>query len=388
MLCIIASIFMVISVLAFASCSSNSNSNSGSDSGANDNTEDVAAGDTETITLRFASGNPSFDHFYTVVNAAWYEYVNRETNGKIIMEGYYDNTLTPQENALEATKNGIVDVGEVYSAFWGDMFPLWEVFFLPFQYPWPDGYTFHHAVAEMIETHPEFVEQVEAQGVKFVMLHGDGIGQIISTAPLRTFDEFKGKIINAGSNIDKQLFEALGAATEILASADIYDNLAKGVIDATGWSINGTYIFSLQDVAKYMTRIDGSHQAWLYVMNNDVYESIPDEYKYLFDFDISKDFMYLFGYTFAQDDMEDFQRLQDDGMEIIYLSDADKAKVVEAAAPLIDTWKDRINALGYDADTIYDDWKQIVDKYDDGDDFSGSKEQLEALGVEVPEYFE
>jgi TRAP-type C4-dicarboxylate transport system substrate-binding protein len=370
--------------ITFTACSSNSESDSEANGG---NATDATGDNRENITLRFSSGNPSFDHFYTVVNAAWYEYVSRETNGEITIEGYYDNTLSPQENALEATKNGIVDIGEVYSAFWGDMFPLWEVFFLPFQYPWPDGYTFHHAVAEMIETHPEFVEQVEAQNVKFVMLHGDGIGQIISTNPIRTFDEFKGKIINAGSNIDKQLFESLGAATEILAASDIYDNLAKGVIDATGWSINGTYIFSLQDVAKYMTRIDGSHQAWLYVMNKDVYESIPEEYKYLFDFDISKDFMYLFGYTFAQDDIEDFELLQEAGMEIIYLSDADKAKVVETAKPLINTWKERVSALGYDADAIYEDWKQIVDKYDDGDDFSGLKEQLESFGVEVPEYF-
>lgn len=337
------------------------------------------------VIIRFSSMNPAEDNKNAVVTQAWINHIEKETNGGIKFETYYNNTACEAEDQLEAARTGIVDIGDAFSAFWGDNFTLWELFNLPFQYDFPDGYAFSHATAQMITEFPEFIEQVEAQGVHFILLHGDGVGQTYTNKPIYTIDDVKGKIINAGSVSDKKMLEMFGASTEMLGPMDVYDNVSKGVIDGFDQCYTGSFCTGAIDGAKYATELNGAHQGWFYVMNNDTYNSLPDEYKKYFDFDQTKEFMYLLGYQFAQDEIYYRDQIEQSGrVTIIKPTDEEYARFQEAAKPMVQDWIDTVTAAGYDGQAMYDRWVELLDEYATPD-FTGCRDRLTSLGVAIPD---
>jgi TRAP-type C4-dicarboxylate transport system substrate-binding protein len=329
--------------------------------------------------------NPAEDNKYAVVAKAWFNYLKDASDGQLQFEEYYNSTAAAAPDQLEAAKNGIVDIGEQFSPFWGDNFPLMELFNLPFVYPFPDGIAYSHVIVDMMEKYPEFQQEVENMGVKFVMIHGDGVNQIFSKEPIRSMADLKGKIINVGSNSDRKLMELLGATTEMMDSMEVFDNLSKGVLDGCNMCYAGVFVTGTIDAVKYITEINSSHQGWFFVMNPDTYNSLPADIQPLFDLGTSKEFIYLFGYQFAMDELLKREQLKNDpNYEIINLSDEEYAKWKEVAAPFGADWVAEVTALGYDGQAMYDDFMGFLQNYQELD-VSGYKDRLNELGVTTPD---
>jgi len=369
---------MIISLAACNSTGSTGSTASVAPTEPSQNTTD------ETYTIRFSSMNPSEDNKYSVVCKAWFNYIEEQTNGAVQFEEYYNSTAAEAEDQLDAARTGIVDIGEMFSPFWGNNFTLWELFNLPFQYSFPDGYTYTHAALAMIQKYPEFIEQVESQGVHFVLMHGDGVNQIFSKEPIESISDLQGKIFNVGSVTDKKLMEKLGASTEMMDSMDVFDNVSKGVLDGFNQCYAGSFVTGSIDAVSYITEINSSHQGWFFVMNDDVYNSLPEEYRKYFDLPETEEFMNLLGYQFAQDELLRREQLKNDpNYTFIDLGD-EYQEWIDAASGMSTEWIDEVTAQGYDGKAMYEDWKNFLAQYADAD-FSGYKEELENLGVTVPD---
>jgi len=233
-----------------------------------------------------------------------------------------------------------------------------------------------------MEQYPEYVAQVEAQGVRLLGVHGDGVNQTFSKVPIRTVADMQGMIVNVGNTTDMQLMQSLGISTEMIGPLEVYDNVSKGVIDAFNFSYFGAVITGAGDAIDYVTEINGAHQAWFFLMNNDSYNKIPDEFKYLFEFDFMKQFYYLWGYQFAQADVLGREALIE--TKTIIIPEPEDLEVWKIAAqPLAQEWIDRVTAQGYDGEGMYRFFRQKVDEFS-ALDHTGFKQQIEAFGVEVP----
>ena len=369
--CIVLALLMVLSM---ASCGNK----------AADPAAPAADGEAEPILLRVSSMNPSNDSKYAVVLQAYFNMVEKETNGLITFELYPSDTAHAAADALSACKTGIVDIAEFYAPFWVGMFPAWELFFMANQYSFPDGNVWANAVCEMMKEYPEFVNEVEAQGVKLLGVHGDAMNQLCLDERIDSVDDLKGKIINAGSNYDKALMESIGAKTEMLNAPDVYDNMSKGVIDGYNFSYIGNIILGTADAIDYICEVNGSHQAWFFIMNEDSYNSIPDQYKYLFEFETMETFIRLWGYQFASDE-SNAKAILSETKEIYTLSDEEMAKFEAAAEPLLNEWIAKMDELGQDGQAMYDYFRSIVEQGEP--DTSTYRDLLLSYGVEVPEHF-
>ena len=343
----------------------------------------IADASSRTITLRFSSMNPAPDHKYSVVWRAYANAVREATNGAIIFEEFYSSTANEAHDALAAARTGIVDISELFSPFWGGAYSLWELFFLPFEYNFPDGYAWSHAVVAMMEEYPEFLAQVEARGVRLLAVHGDGVNQTFSRTPIRTVADMQGMIVNVGSTVDMQLMQSLGVSTEMIGPLEVYDSASKGVIDGFNFSYIGALVTGAGEAVDYITEINGSHMAWFFLMNNDSYNRIPDEYKYLFDFEFMKQFYYLWGYQFAQDDVL-ARNILDQTKTIVIPEPKELAVWKAAAEPLAREWIDRVTAEGHDGEGMYRFFRKKVEEFN-AIDHTGFREQLEAFGVATPD---
>lgn len=359
----------------------------GPEGGGEPSGEGASKGDSgAAVTLRVATMNPASDGKIGIVLQSYINYVERETDGAVKFELYPSDTACAAADAYTACQNGIVDISEYMCAFWGEDFPLWELFFMPFEYDFPDGNQWANAVCGMMEKYPEFEEEVTAKGVKLVGVHGDAANQIMMSKPLESAAGLKGKVLHVGTNNDRQMMEAMGVSCEMLVPTDVYDNLSKGVIDGLSSSYAGTVALGFAEELSYVMEINGFHQAWFMIMNQDAYNRIPAEYQYLFDYETTSKWTRLWGYQFASDEMHAKEEVQND-LQIVEASKEDMESLRTAASPVFEEWKKKVNDLGMDADEVYAYFKELVQNGKDCDT-SGYRGELEELGVEVPDYYE
>ncbi|MDR1573162.1 MAG: TRAP transporter substrate-binding protein DctP [Clostridiales Family XIII bacterium] len=372
---------------AFAFCMRGGGDKSNSDAGSQDSqASDAVGGGGETFTLSFSSVNPAEDNKYKVVAQAWFNYLEQESGGRIKVNAYFNSQAASPAEQLIAAKNGVVDIGEFYSTYFAENYPLNELFTLPFQFPFPDGMAWSRTYNAMLEKYPEFRAEFEDKGVVLLFMHGDGVEQLWSKQPVRTMDDLLGMIVNCGSTTDVRLYQLLGANTEMLNSMETFDALSKGVVDATSFCFAGGVVTGVYEACNYVTETNGAHSAWAFVMNKDTYDSLGD-LQYLFQPDRLAEFAELFGYQFAMDELLVQERVKaDPNYEYITLSDEDMAKFREAAQPFVGDWIQKVTDLGYDGQAMYDDFASFVRQYSDFETaIKGKKDRLVALGAEVPE---
>ena len=120
---------------------------------------------------------------------------------------------------------------------------------------------------------------------KVLMLWNSDTASLMSkNKPLRTLDDLKGMKIRAPSAAQSAQLEALGATPIDMPAPQIYNNLDRGVIDATMIPMSAALDFKLIEVAKYFT-IDAplGRSPFLVAMNKGRYEKLPADLRKVID---------------------------------------------------------------------------------------------------------
>jgi TRAP-type C4-dicarboxylate transport system substrate-binding protein len=125
----------------------------------------------------------------------------------------------------------------------------------------------------------------EYKDTKVLMLWNSDSASIMSkTKPVRTLEDFKGMKIRTPSAGQSAQIEALGATPIDMPVTQIYNNLDRGVIDASQIPMSAALDFKLIEVAKYFT-IDAplGRSPFLVAMNRKRYEALPADLKKIID---------------------------------------------------------------------------------------------------------
>ena len=142
---------------------------------------------------------------------------------------------------------------------------------------------------------------------------------------------------------DVPIVGALGALGALGASAVaqpvnvINQNLTNGVIDAIAVGPSAIRSFNLQEPANYITTwFPGSGSAFVLLMNNDVYNGLSEEVRGWVDA-AAVEALSLSGGAFCDKAATDGMALAaEEGVEMIDISDAEKARWLETIGPALD----------------------------------------------------
>ena len=113
----------------------------------------------------------------------------------------------------------------------------------------------------------------EFKDTKVLMLWNSDSASLMSRAkPIRTLDDLKGMRIRTPSAAQSAQLEALGATPVDMPANQIYNNLDRGVIDASMIPMSAALDFKLIEVTKYFTinaplgrslRCEWQRESWL-----------------------------------------------------------------------------------------------------------------------------
>ncbi|MBF7083641.1 TRAP transporter substrate-binding protein [Desulfallas sp. Bu1-1] len=177
------------------------------------------------------------------------ERVKEATNGQVNIKIYYNGQLSSTDQALDSLKRGVTDM-ESSTSYWGGTVPESDVIWLPF---WSKGH--QHAMHVMRETKigEMFEEAYHKQGVKVLFYWPVSIEGLISTEPIKTYADMKGKKLRMGSSMWPTWFKEMGVTPINVAPSEQYEAMMRGTMDGTIYVLYSIDTYKFHEVAKNLT---------------------------------------------------------------------------------------------------------------------------------------
>ncbi len=307
----------------------------------------------EAIKLKFANFFPPMHK-----NAQLMEKVSAELNkklaGKVEITHYSGGTLLTAPKMAAGVASGIADIGLAHCAYSRGRFPVMEIMELPLGFP--SGYIGTHVANDFYNKFKP--KEWDAYQPLMFGTSGTNVLQTLNK-PVRTLEELKGLKIRGTGRVG-DLVKALGATPMPVEMVDLYESLRRGVIDGTYTPLETLKGFKIGEVEKYTTaswRV-GNTYAFYVVMNKNKWNTLPpDAQKVIGDY--FRDYIETWAIEWNNIDIEGADFFKKQGGQIINLTDAEGARWVKAAEPVVAEFKKDLMSKGHKADEV-DSWVSFI----------------------------
>lgn len=274
------------------------------------------------------------------------EMVNAELDGRLCMEVYGSSELYDDDAVFEALLNGDVQMAAPSAAKFGRYSQELQLFDVPFLF----DSALH--VLEFLETEAaaKMFATVEDDGFVMLGFWSNGMYQISGKTPLRLPSDAKGMTfrVQALTPAVQGLMDAMGATGQKMAFSKVYDALASGEVQGqyNTWSNIQGMGFYLEQAA--VTETNFAYLGYPVVMSRAFLDSLEPA--------LREEFLGLFAlvthernrFAFEINQARRQDILDDDGI-IIRLTEAELEEWRSALAPIVDQFRENVNAELIDA---------------------------------------
>lgn len=316
----------------------------------------------EEVTLRMHQFLPAQANVPKNILIPWMESVMEDSDGRITIQHFPSMQLggKPPELISQAV-DGVADIVWTVSGYTPGRFPHTEVFELPFMMS--DAEATSRAYWEMGQKY-----MVDADFKDFHVLglwvHGPGI--IHSSDPVVSPGDLSGVKLRAPTRVTNMMLSSMGATAVGMPVPAVPEALSKGVIDATviPWEVTGalkvpelvTNHLEFGDASLYTT-------TFLFAMNKDAYNALPDDLKAVIDANSGADFSAAAGRQMQEDDGPSREAALDLGNNITTLTPGQVEEWRTASAATIDAWIEEVGAQGLDGAALIDEARALIEKH-------------------------
>lgn len=290
--------------------------------------------------------------------AKWIEEATKE-RAKVTI--YPACSLAPPREVYRAVQTGVADCTWLWVPPTPGIFPLSEIVMLPGLFP--SMAISNVVMAELFRKYPQFEQQFSPK-VKYLSTQVHMRADLHTSAPIRTLDDLKGKVIACVDDQSAKAMKMLGANVTQMPSVEMYQSLQRGVIQGCviAWS---NYIkHSLHEATKYHTLIAICPGVSHWIFNRNTWNKFtPQEQRELQIRELH--FQRSLTIGAVRDSM--YARRQhctpEKGHEYIELSKEDIQKMKNTFRPVWNKWAERMEAKGFPAKAILADTEVWVKEY-------------------------
>ena len=232
----------------------------------------------KVITLKVANFFPP-PAFQSKVLEEFCRDLEKRTGGKVKVDYYAGGSLLKPTATFDGIVSGITDIGYAHVYYTPGRMPVTEASGLPLGFP--TGWV---ASQVMNDFYLEFKPK-EFDSVKVLWLNASPPTAIATAKkPIHTLEDLKGLTIRA-PGIAGEVIKALGATPAPTPMPEVYDAIAKGVIDGESSNFETLFAFKFAEVVKYTTsvwQINNPYPFYL-AMNKNSYKKLPPDIRSIFD---------------------------------------------------------------------------------------------------------
>jgi len=266
-----------------------------------------------------------------------------------------------QKVAYDGVQEAICEITGFFPSISPDRFPLAQVLSRPLIYK--TGEAAALGWLDMRAKYPQI--DAEFEEVKVLYYGNNEPGGILSRhpEPIRTLEEFQGKLY-ASWGEPVRIVEMLGGESMLTSKAEIYTQLETGVADAYIGNLGWYREARMDEVVNSITIVGFQSLQLMYIMNKDIYESLPPDLQDIID-DVGDKSVFV-GAMFDgyAEEVYDFLREEYPDTVIYELPADERAKWLEKIAPIHDEWVTEANAAGAPGREMLEDFISFCQKYD------------------------
>lgn len=292
----------------------------------------------------------------------WAEQVEKRTNGRVKIEFFWSSSLVKGPDILNAVRNGIVEMGKIFTVDHVGQLPLAQLGNLPFTTD--DVYVIQKAMADMIAKYPAWKKEFDQQGIVRLGGLATGTVNILSKKPVKSLDDLKGLTIRARGP-QATVLKQVGAVPVSIAFGELYEALDRGVVGSTIMYELSIMPYKFNETATNFTYVGLGHAIQAEIMNRDYFESLPaDIRKILMDTMAEAEIWYSM--TFADKLAKETKQMETgDGtpkVTFFQFPEADLKKWKKDSESLFTDWVTSNKSRGATPQMLDEFWA-LIDKY-------------------------
>lgn len=315
----------------------------------------------QEVTLKFqhfvspASANPTY------FMQPWADAIEEQSGGRIKVELFPFMQLGGSAAEMyDQIADGIVDGGWVIPGYEPGRFPEAEAMELPFMVTKSAE---EASVAAWNYSQQHLLDNFE--DVHLIAIHMHGRGLVYKKGdPIGTVEDFAGLKLRGPSRPATLLLEKLGATPIGMPVPQFPESLALGVVDGGVITFEQAPSLKLDELTDSHTDVAGDKSLYnlyfLWAMNKDKYESLPDDLKAVIDANSGEMASAWAGRAHDTGDAEGRDILLAAGHRAAELSVEETARIEALGDEVIAAWIEEMNAKGYDGAQLVADARAAV----------------------------
>lgn len=288
-------------------------------------------------------------HIQSQLAEQWCKEVEKRTGGKVVINYYPGSTLTKANQNYDGVVEGISDIGMSAFAYSRGRFPVMAAVDLPM------GYTSGVQATEVTNAVYAQFKPEELSDVQPMYFHAHGPGLLFTTPrPVKNLEDLSGLKIRATGNSAK-LVEALGGTPVAQSMPTCYQSLQKGVVDGSMHPIESNKGWKLAEVVKFATESYpvAYTTSFFVVMNKDKWNQIDPESRKIIG-EINAEWALKHGAAWDESDEAGREFFLSKGGTFVPLTEAEAARWVEAALPVMEEYKTEAAGKKIDGKAVVD----------------------------------
>lgn len=293
----------------------------------------------------------------------------------INMRFYSNSTLLNQENMVDGLRAGTADIGMVCISFFPNEFPVSNMWIQPgmgVQSSSGGSGAFASWLIDNQDKYPEYDD--------FVALHGSNNGPVSfeTTFKIESLSDLKGKQITTAP-ILSSVIQALAANPINLPTSEAYEAFRSGLVEGAYESLGGTMVMGYTDYASNALVVALNSEVYAYCMNKSSFEKMPP----------SQQEAFLAGWHkgWWEGQLPHYEELMilsappivENAPKLKSLTIAEPGSPIdveirEKTASALEAYKETLNGLGFDADSIQ---TEILGYEEDWNEWWGFDREME-----------
>lgn len=309
----------------------------------------------EVIKLKYAFFAPA-STFPAKQMEKWKEKLEKRTDGKVEVQLFPGGTLLAANNMYDGVKDGVADIGLSSTTYEPGRFPLLDIADMPSGYP--NAEVASQVVYDLVNEYPP-----EAfKDFKIITAFATEPAHIQTVKPVRSLEDLKGMQVRISGSLTP-ILKKLGASPVGMAMSEVPESLQTGIIDGSISSREVLLDLKLAETVKYTTDYPLAINTFVAVMNKEVWESLPADVQKAID-DLGPE-MAVFTGKYMDNHVQEALKWsqEEEGLEIISLSEEEKARWDEIIKPLQDDYVKELEGKGLPAKEYQAKLYELIEKY-------------------------
>lgn len=297
----------------------------------------------------------------------WKDQVERRTEGRVKNELYFGGSLAGWAESIPALQTGLADVAHAPATYFPSELPLsmiGEMVGIS-----GDVWVTLKAITELNNENPYLKAELEGLGLKPLFTHHSGQFLYGFRDPVYTIADMEGKIIRTYGGSLFELEKRMGMESVFMGYGDIYEAMARGTVDGTGFTFIVSDGFKHWEVVNYAlaTPLEATGQSLgvAHMMSLEFWNKLPADIQDIF-MKLQSDWNDYFAKAMYAETALLRQKWLDYGVVITEMTPADRERVVKEMLPEAqEAFLQEVEGMpgGERARDVWADYQQLADKY-------------------------